>query len=45
MSFDVFDEYIPNPMYGANDGDFFAVPDPETFAILPYRKKYSQNVV
>ncbi|GIN90431.1 glutamine synthetase [Siminovitchia terrae] len=38
MSFDVFDEYIPNPMYGANDGDFFAVPDPETFAILPYRK-------
>jgi glutamine synthetase len=38
MSFDVFDEYIPNPMYGAGDGDFFAVPDPATFAILPYRK-------
>lgn len=38
MSFDMFDEYIPNPMYGANDGDFFAVPDPSTFAIIPYRK-------
>ncbi len=38
MSFDVFDEYIPNPTFGANDGDFFAVPDPSTFAILPYRK-------
>ncbi|MDR6998947.1 glutamine synthetase family protein [Neobacillus niacini] len=38
MSFDLFDEYIPNPAYGSNDGDFFAVPDPNTFAILPYRK-------
>lgn len=38
MSFDVFDEYIPNPSFGANDGDFFAIPDPQTFAILPYRK-------
>ncbi|WP_231510806.1 glutamine synthetase family protein [Bacillus sp. UNC438CL73TsuS30] len=38
MSFDVFDEYIPNPAFGANDGDFFAIPDPQTFAILPYRK-------
>jgi glutamine synthetase len=39
MSFDAFDEYIPNPMYGPGDGDFFAVPDPSTFAIVPYRKK------
>jgi glutamine synthetase len=39
MSFDSFDEYIPNPMYGAGDGDFFAVPDPTTFAVLPYRNK------
>lgn len=38
MSFDVFDSYIPNPMYGAEDGDFFAMPDPNTFAILPHRK-------
>jgi glutamine synthetase len=38
MSFDLFDEYIPNPAYGPNDGDFFAVPDPNTFAILPSRK-------
>jgi glutamine synthetase len=39
MSFDSFDEYIPNPMYGAGDGDFFAVPDPATFSVLPYRSK------
>lgn len=38
MSFDVFDTYIPDPMYGAEDGDFFAIPDPSTFAILPHRK-------
>ncbi|WP_110114056.1 glutamine synthetase family protein [Bacillus sp. CGMCC 1.16541] len=39
MSFDMFDEYIPDPTFGPDDGDFFAVPDPATFAILPYRKK------
>lgn len=38
MSFDTFDEYIPNPAYGPNDGDFFAVPDPSTFAVLPHRR-------
>ncbi|MGO0061772.1 glutamine synthetase family protein [Brevibacillus fluminis] len=38
MSFDIFDEYIPDPMYKPGDGDFFAVPDPSTFAIVPYRK-------
>lgn len=38
MSFNAFDEYIPNPMYGIGDGDFFAIPDPTTFAILPHRK-------
>ncbi|QCJ42624.1 glutamine synthetase [Bacillus sp. S3] len=44
MSFDVFDEYIPNPAYGPNDGDFFAVPDPSTFAILPYRKNTARMI-
>lgn len=38
MSFNCFDEYIPDPMYGPHDGDFFAVPDPSTFAILPSRR-------
>ncbi|MGE7185013.1 glutamine synthetase family protein [Peribacillus sp. NPDC006672] len=38
MSYDVFDEYIANPTFGPNDGDFFAIPDLNTFAILPYRK-------
>src|SRR5699024_10654763 len=37
MSFNLFDDFIPNAKYGANDGDFFAMPDPNTFAILPYR--------
>ncbi|WP_244943870.1 glutamine synthetase family protein [Siminovitchia fortis] len=38
MSFNAFDEYIPNPMYGIGEGDFFAIPDPSTFAILPHRQ-------
>ncbi|MGM8364487.1 glutamine synthetase family protein [Virgibacillus sp. W0181] len=38
MSFNGFDEPIPNPTYGIEGGDFFAVPDPSTFAILPHRK-------
>ncbi|MFC7392859.1 glutamine synthetase family protein [Scopulibacillus cellulosilyticus] len=38
MSFDIFEEMIANPSYGSGDGDFFAVPDPSTFAIIPHRK-------
>lgn len=38
MSFNSFDEKIENPMYGIEAGDFFAIPDPSTFAILPHRK-------
>lgn len=44
MNFDCFDEYIPNPTYGPNDGDFFAVPDPETFAIVPYRANTARMI-
>jgi glutamine synthetase len=44
MSFDSMDEYIPNPTYGPNDGDFFAIPDPETFAIVPYRKNTARMI-
>lgn len=39
MSFDVLDEYIADYTYGPHDGDFFAVPDPATFTILPHRDK------
>ncbi|OCA88736.1 glutamine synthetase family protein [Pseudobacillus wudalianchiensis] len=39
MDFTMFDTYVPDPVYGANGGDFFAMPDPETFAILPHRKQ------
>jgi glutamine synthetase len=44
MSFDSMDEYIPTPTYGPNDGDFFAIPDPETFAIVPYRKNTARMI-
>ncbi|MDF2068224.1 glutamine synthetase family protein [Bacillus sp. Cr_A10] len=39
MDFTMFDTYVPNPMYGPNDGDFFAIPDPDTFVVLPHRRK------
>lgn len=39
MDFTMFDTYVPNPLYGSNDGDFFAIPDPSTFVILPHRRK------
>ena len=38
MDFTMFDTYVPNPLYGSNDGDFFAIPDPTTFVILPHRR-------
>ena len=38
MSFNGFDEPVPNPSYGIEGGDFFAIPDPSTFAILPHRQ-------
>jgi len=37
ISLNCFDEVVADSMYGPNDGDFFAIPDPNTFAILPYR--------
>ncbi|WP_438315752.1 glutamine synthetase family protein [Sporosarcina sp. FA9] len=38
MDFTMFDTYVPNPLYGSNDGDFFAMPDPATFTVLPHRR-------
>ena len=38
MDFTMFDTYVPNPLYGPNDGDFFAIPDPSTFVVLPHRR-------
>ena len=37
MDFTMFDTMVDNPKYGADDGDFFAMPDPETFVVLPHR--------
>ena len=39
MSFDMFDEFIEGGAYGSNDGDFFAIPDPDTYAVVPFREK------
>lgn len=39
MDYTMFDTYIKNPMYGTDGGDFFAIPDPDTFIILPHRRK------
>lgn len=39
MDFTMFDTYVPNPLYGTDSGDFFAMPDPETFVVLPHRRK------
>lgn len=39
MDFTMFDTYVPNPLYGTDGGDFFAMPDPETFVVLPHRRK------
>src|SRR5690625_1672756 len=38
LSFNTFEETIPNPGYGVDGFDIFAIPDPTTFAILPHRK-------
>lgn len=38
MDFTMFDTYVPNPLYGTDGGDFFAMPDPDTFTILPHRR-------
>jgi len=36
MDFTVLEDMAREPRWGAETGDFFAVPDPNTFAILPY---------
>lgn len=36
LSFTVYEDLIEHPRYGAADGDYFSVPDPNTFAIVPY---------
>lgn len=37
LNFAVGDQQVAAPTFGADSGDFFAVPDPATFAPLPYR--------
>lgn len=37
LNFTIDDQQVPDPRFGADTGDFFAVPDPETFVPIPYR--------
>ena len=39
MSFNVMETLIDDPMYGAKAGDYFLLPDPDTFKIVPYLEK------
>ncbi|WP_186670909.1 glutamine synthetase family protein [Sporosarcina sp. BP05] len=38
MDFTMFDTYVPNPLHGVEAGDFFAIPDPDTYVVLPHRR-------
>ncbi|MHB1416687.1 MAG: glutamine synthetase family protein [Chloroflexota bacterium] len=38
LSFTVYEDLIEHPRYGAAEGDYFAVPDPNTFAVVPYAR-------
>jgi glutamine synthetase len=37
LNFTIDDQQVPEPHFGADSGDFFALPDPETLAPVPYR--------
>lgn len=37
LNFTIDDQQVENPRFGADTGDFFAVPDPDTLAPIPYR--------
>ncbi len=39
MDFNVLDQQVAHPTFGAESGDFFAVPDPESYASLPYHAR------
>ncbi len=36
MDFNILDHQVPHPAFAADSGDFFAVPDPDTYAPVPY---------
>ena len=38
----ITDEQVPHPVFGADSGDFRAVPDPATLVVLPHRPRVAQ---
>ncbi len=37
LNFTIDDNQVPDPRFGADSGDFFAIPDPDTLVPVPYR--------
>jgi glutamine synthetase len=37
LNFTIDDHQVAHPRFAADSGDFFAIPDPQTYAPLPYR--------
>jgi glutamine synthetase len=39
LNFTIDDQQVDHPRFAADAGDFFAVPDPDTYAAVPYRER------
>jgi glutamine synthetase len=37
LNFSIDDQQVEHPHFGADTGDFFAIPDPDSFTAIPYR--------
>ncbi len=42
MDFDVMDQQVAEPQFGADTGDFYAVPDPDTYTPLPFASGHAR---
>jgi glutamine synthetase len=42
LNFTIDDQQVASPFFGADSGDFFAIPDPDTFMPVPYRPGMGQ---
>lgn len=43
MDFNILDHQVEAPVFGADTGDFYAVPDPETYTLLPYAPRHART--
>ncbi|HEX5167075.1 MAG TPA: glutamine synthetase family protein [Thermomicrobiales bacterium] len=42
LNFTIDDHQVPQPHFAADSGDMFAVPDPDTYAPIPYRPGFGR---